>query len=95
MFYSKRLLPQLTKFDAFMSKGNFVAGDKLTFVDFMFWEMLDAIETFDVEVLKKFDNLARFKAAFKGLPKISAYIKSDRFMKGPFCNKMAIWNQID
>merc|ERR1712076_86087 len=95
VFYSKRLLPQLTKFDTFMSKSTFVAGEQLTFVDFMLWEMLDSIQTFDAQVLSKFENLARFKVKFEALSKISAYIKSDRFIKGPFCNKMAIWNQID
>ena len=36
-------------------------------------------------------NLLAFKAAFEGLPKVAAYIKSPKFMVGPCNNKMAKW----
>ena len=35
------LKPQLKQLDKYMAGHKFVAGDKISYVDFMFWEMLD------------------------------------------------------
>ena len=37
------------------------------------------------------DNIKAFKKRFAELPRIAAYISSDKFMRGPCNNKMASW----
>ena len=68
-----------------------MAGEPLTYVDFMLWEILDHIELFDKSLFNGFDNLKNYKTRFAEIPRIKSYITSDRFMKGPCNNKMAKW----
>ena len=86
------LRPQLIQLDKYMNGHKFVAGNKLSYVDFYFWEILDHIVRFDDSFL--FDscsNLKRFQSDFAALPKIAAYISSPRFMIAPCNNPMAKW----
>ena len=74
-----------------MKGVKFVAGDTLTYVDFMFWEILDHMELFDSSLFDGLENLKKYKSTFAEIPKIKSYITSDKFMKGPCNNKMAKW----
>ena len=74
-----------------MSGVTFVAGNSLTFVDFMLWEFIDFVELFDSAQLKGLENLLSFKKNFEEMEKIQKYIKSDKFMVSPIANKMALW----
>jgi len=85
------LKPQLKQLDRYMTGNNFVAGETLSYVDFMFWEILDHMELFDASLFNGLDNIKAFKKRFAELPKIAAYISSDKFMRGPCNNKMAFW----
>ena len=40
------LKPQLKQLNAYMTGNKFVAGNTLTYVDFMFWEILDHMTLF-------------------------------------------------
>jgi len=90
-FCSNTLRPQLEQLDRFMDGVQFVAGQTLTYVDFMFWEILDHMKRFDDSLFKGLDNLNAYFTRFAELPKIKAYISSDKFMTGPCNNKMAKW----
>ena len=74
-----------------MTGVKFVAGDTLTYVDFMFWEILDHMERFDSALFEGLDSIKAYKARFEALPKVKAYITSPKFMTGPCNNKMAAW----
>jgi len=50
------LKPQLKQLDRYMAGNNFVAGETLSYVDFMFWEILDHMELFDASL---FDGLGK------------------------------------
>ena len=39
--------------------------------------------------MDKMENMQKFMERFKTLPKISEYMKSEKFMKAPINNKMA------
>merc|ERR1711970_1018119 len=90
-YCNNTLKPQLKQLDAYMEGHKFVSGNTLTYVDFMFWEILDHMYRFDDSMFADFKNLLAFKSNFEALPKVAAYIKSDRFMVGPCNNKMAKW----
>jgi hypothetical protein len=52
------LKPQLKQLDRYMAGNNFVAGETLSYVDFMFWEILDHMELFDASL---FDGLGKWR----------------------------------
>uniref|UniRef100_UPI00398F367B glutathione S-transferase Mu 1-like isoform X2 n=1 Tax=Pristiophorus japonicus TaxID=55135 RepID=UPI00398F367B len=89
--YQKGLPGLLKQYSDFLGKRPWFAGDQITFVDFLMYEPLDAHQIFEPKCLDEFQNLKDFLTRFEALEKIAAYIKSDRFMKGPFNNRMAKW----
>ncbi|XP_051890644.1 glutathione S-transferase Mu 1-like [Pristis pectinata] len=89
--YLKNLPVLLKQFSDFLGERPWFAGDKITFVDFLMYELFDEHRVFEPKCLDDFKNLKEFITRFEALEKIAAYMKSDRFMKGPFNNKMAKW----
>jgi len=87
--YLKSLPETLKRFSDFLGSKNWFAGDSLTFVDFHMYELLDQHKLLVPNCLKEFENMQSFMERFEALPKIAAYMKSDKFMKGPLNNKMA------
>ncbi|XP_038676087.1 glutathione S-transferase Mu 5-like [Scyliorhinus canicula] len=89
--YLKGLPNLLKQFSDFLGKKPWFAGDKITFVDFLMYELFDEHRVLEPKCLDEFKNLKDFVQHFEALEKIAAYLKSDRFIKGPFNNKMAKW----
>nr|AFM86832.1 Glutathione S-transferase Mu 3 [Callorhinchus milii] len=89
--YVEKLPDLLKQFSTFLSEKPWFAGEKITFVDFLLYEVLDEHLIFEAKSLDEFKNLQAFFKRFEALEKISAYMKSDRFMKGPINNKIAKW----
>ncbi|EHB11684.1 Glutathione S-transferase Mu 1 [Heterocephalus glaber] len=65
--------------------------DFITFVDFLAYDVLDLYRIFEPKCLDVFPKLKDFISRFEGLKKISAYMKSSRFLPGPLFLKMAMW----
>ncbi|XP_025143925.2 glutathione S-transferase Mu 1 isoform X2 [Bubalus bubalis] len=65
--------------------------DFLTYVDFLVYDVLDMHRIFEPKCLDAFPNLKDFISRFEGLKKISAYMKSSRFLPGPLFMKLAVW----
>nr|XP_010946566.2 glutathione S-transferase Mu 1-like [Camelus bactrianus] len=85
-------IPGIMKlFSEFLGKRTWFAGDKLTFVDFLAYDVLDVYRIFEPKCLDEFPNLKDFMSCFEGLKKISAYMKSSRFLPNPPFSKMAMW----
>ncbi|XP_070343098.1 glutathione S-transferase Mu 2-like isoform X2 [Equus asinus] len=85
-------LPETMKlFSQFLGKRPWFAGDKLTYVDFLAYDLVDELHMFEPMCLDAFPNLKDFIARFEGLKKISAYMKSSRFLPSPIYAKFAIW----
>ncbi|KAG9270782.1 glutathione S-transferase Mu 3-like [Astyanax mexicanus] len=89
--YLEALPGVLKQFSDFLGGRKWFAGDKITFVDFTMYELLDQHRMFEPKCLDNFKNLRDFLDRFEALEKISAYMKSSRFMKTPVNNKMAKW----
>uniref|UniRef100_A0A8C9PU95 Glutathione S-transferase Mu 4 n=1 Tax=Spermophilus dauricus TaxID=99837 RepID=A0A8C9PU95_SPEDA len=64
---------------------------EITFVDFLAYDVLDLHRLFEPKCLDAFPNLKDFMSRFEGLKKISAYVKSSRFLPTPMYSKMAAW----
>ncbi|XP_045402694.1 glutathione S-transferase Mu 1-like [Lemur catta] len=85
-------LPEVLKlYSQFLGTGPWFTGDKITFVDFLTYDVLDMHRIFEPKCLDAFPSLKDFMARFEGLKKISAYMKSGRFLRAPLFLKMAKW----
>ncbi|XP_004620123.2 glutathione S-transferase Mu 1-like [Sorex araneus] len=89
--YLKELPDQVKQFSQFLEKRSWFAGDKLTYVDFLAYDVLDRFRMFEPKSLEAFPNLMDFIARFEGLKKISAYMQSPRFRPHPIYTKVAVW----
>ena len=87
--YLKGLASKLERFSKFLADKAWFAGDSLTFVDFVMYELIDQHKFLAPNCLKKFPNLEEYRTRFEELPKIAEYMKSSGFMKTPLNNKMA------
>ena len=92
--YLKSLPETLQRFSEFLGSKKWFAGDSLTFVDFVMYELLDQHKLLSPNCLKEFENLKSFTERFEALPRIAAYMKSDKFKKGPLNNKMAKFGNV-
>uniref|UniRef100_A0A8D2ARB0 Glutathione S-transferase n=1 Tax=Sciurus vulgaris TaxID=55149 RepID=A0A8D2ARB0_SCIVU len=89
--YPEQLPGQLKLFSLFLGKYSWFAGEKLTFVDFLTYDVLDQNRMFEPKCLNEFPNLKAFMCHFEALEKISTYLQSDSFFRMPINNKMANW----
>lgn len=89
--YLSALPEKLKLFSQFLGKRPWFVGGKLTYVDFLAYDMLDLHRIFEPKSLDAFPNLTDFVVRFEGLEKISAYMKSSRFIPGPVYTKIAVW----
>ncbi|KAL7985207.1 hypothetical protein Chor_003777 [Crotalus horridus] len=89
--YLEQLPGKLKLFSQFLGDRKWFAGDKITFVDFLMYDVLDQNRMFEPKCLDQFKNLQDFLTRFEALEKIAAYMSSSRFMKTPISNKMAKW----
>nr|1HNA_A Chain A, GLUTATHIONE S-TRANSFERASE [Homo sapiens]1HNB_A Chain A, GLUTATHIONE S-TRANSFERASE [Homo sapiens]1HNB_B Chain B, GLUTATHIONE S-TRANSFERASE [Homo sapiens]1HNC_A Chain A, GLUTATHIONE S-TRANSFERASE [Homo sapiens]1HNC_B Chain B, GLUTATHIONE S-TRANSFERASE [Homo sapiens]1HNC_C Chain C, GLUTATHIONE S-TRANSFERASE [Homo sapiens]1HNC_D Chain D, GLUTATHIONE S-TRANSFERASE [Homo sapiens] len=85
-------LPEMLKlYSQFLGKQPWFLGDKITFVDFIAYDVLERNQVFEPSCLDAFPNLKDFISRFEGLEKISAYMKSSRFLPRPVFTKMAVF----
>ncbi|XP_029292430.1 glutathione S-transferase Mu 3-like [Cottoperca gobio] len=89
--YLQRLPDVLKTFSDFLGDRKWFAGEKITFVDFIMYELLDQHRMFQPKCLDDHKNLKDLLDRFEALEKIAAYMKSDRFMKTPVNNRTAKW----
>jgi len=88
--YLKETLPKLlTAFSDFLGKNDWFAGDKITYVDFPMYELLDQHREMSSSCLDDYENIKKFMDRFESLPGIKAYFKSPDFKKLPINNRMA------
>ncbi|NXQ64501.1 GSTM2 transferase, partial [Anthoscopus minutus] len=89
--YLEQLPKKLQELSRFLGSRPWFAGQKLTFVDFLAYDMLDQHCMFVPECPELKGNLAQFLQRFEALDKISAYMRSGRFMKTPIFWRTAKW----
>lgn len=87
--YVKTVKDVIAKFSKFLGDRKWFAGENLTVVDFVMYELLDQHRIFDASLVETHDNLTKFLKRFEELKPIKTYMASDRFMKAPLNNKMA------
>lgn len=90
----ERVEIKLKEADKFLGSNQWFAGDRLTFVDFYWYELLELLDTIDPALLNSCSNLSSFRKRFQALPAIKQYMQSEKFLSHPFNNKMATFGNI-
>ncbi|XP_075772135.1 glutathione S-transferase Mu 1 isoform X1 [Pelodiscus sinensis] len=90
--YLEQLPGKLKLFSRFLGERKWFAGEKITFVDFLMYDVLDQNRMLEPKCLDPFQNLKGFLDRFEALEKIAAYMCSSRYMKTPVNNRMAKWS---
>uniref|UniRef100_A0A8C8TNG9 Glutathione S-transferase Mu 4 n=1 Tax=Peromyscus maniculatus bairdii TaxID=230844 RepID=A0A8C8TNG9_PERMB len=90
--FLKTIPEKIKLYSEFLGKRPWCAGNKITYVDFLVYDILDQHRIFQPHCLDAFPNLNDFMVRFEGLKKISDYMKSSRFIYKPFYVKLAFWN---
>jgi len=81
----------LKGFSQFLGSHHWMAGATLTHADFLCYEIFYQLAVLDKSLFDGAENLLAYNKRFEELPKIAAYLKSDRYLKEPFNNNMATW----
>ncbi|NXK87579.1 GSTM2 transferase, partial [Formicarius rufipectus] len=89
--YLEQLPKKLRELSQFLGSRPWFAGDKLTFVDFLAYDVLDQHRMFVPDSPEFQGNLGHFLQRFEALPKVSSYMSSGRFMKTPIFWHTAKW----
>ncbi|NWS78736.1 GSTM2 transferase, partial [Crotophaga sulcirostris] len=89
--YLEQVPGKLRELSRFLGSRSWFAGEKLTFVDFLAYDFLDMHRMFVPECPELQGNLGRFLQRFEALEKISAYMKSGRFIRTPIFGWTATW----
>jgi len=87
--YLKNLPKSLELLSNFLGERPFLAGESVTYVDFMAYELLDKINLLASDELDKSANLKKFVERVEALPQIANYLKSAP--KVPLNGPMAKW----
>jgi len=81
--FVKNFINKCKELSAFLGNHKYFAGETLTYVDFLMYELLDQHSTLEPKALEGFDNLIAFHDRIRSLEKVAAYMKSDKFIKYP------------
>nr|XP_039263947.1 glutathione S-transferase Mu 2-like [Styela clava] len=84
-------LGKLQGFEKFLEGKKYLTGDKISHVDFAFYETLAHHQIMFPDIFSKFSNIQCFYKRFEENEKIAAYLKSSRFQKFPINNPVAKW----
>ncbi|XP_061488567.1 glutathione S-transferase Mu 1-like [Rhineura floridana] len=90
--YLEQLPGKIKLFSQFLGDRNWFAGKKITYADFLAYDVLDQHQMFEPKCLEQFPNLKDFIERFEALEKISAYMKSGCYMKTPVFWRVAKWS---
>ncbi|XP_046646752.1 glutathione S-transferase Mu 3-like [Daphnia pulicaria] len=87
--YISGLPSKLSEFSKYLGDNNWLAGENISFVDFIFYEMLDQHMILVPDCLDSFLNLKLYCERFRSLDSIKTYISSNEFITRPLNNPHA------
>ncbi|KAK3753995.1 hypothetical protein QZH41_009248 [Actinostola sp. cb2023] len=88
--FLKKVSISIKPFADFLGEKNYLAGDKITYVDFVMYEIFDQHKVVEPSLLESHANLQVNHSQWD-LPAIAKYMKSDKFMVRPINNPMAVF----
>lgn len=82
--YLEGLPAKLEALTNFLGNNKFVAGEYVTYADFLLFEFLEFHKTLEGDPVSKYQVLVEYHKRILALPAIDKYYKSDRIIKHPF-----------
>ncbi|NXX86812.1 GSTM2 transferase, partial [Urocolius indicus] len=89
--FLEQMCGKLRELSRFLGSRSWFVGDKLTLVDFAAYDVLDQLRMFCPDCPELKGNLEKFLQRFEALEKISAYMRSGRFLRTPVYWPTAKW----
>ncbi|XP_068774588.1 glutathione S-transferase 2-like [Struthio camelus] len=89
--YLEQLPGKLRQLSNFLGARPWFAGDKLTYVDFLAYDLLDVLRMFVPRCLEQLGNLGAFLQRFEALQTVAAYLRSGRCLRSPVFWRTARW----
>ncbi|GIX82193.1 glutathione S-transferase Mu 3 [Caerostris darwini] len=88
--FVKTTIPAMFEmWEKFLGGRKYLAGDNITYVDFMVYENLDFYRLFHPKILDDFPTLKAFHRRIRDLPQMQKYLNSSSFRKWPIFNAKA------
>lgn len=82
---------QLKLFSAFLGERKFLAGDNVTYVDFMAYDTFDFYRLLIPSVLNDFPNLKEYEDRMENLPELQEYYQSSTYKRWPIFGPVAFF----
>ena len=76
--------------NTYLGSKSWFLGDRITYVDFMAYDMLANWLELEPKIIEGADNLRQLLTRFEALPNIKKYMESERFIK-PINAHMAVF----
>ncbi|XP_070601214.1 glutathione S-transferase Mu 1-like isoform X2 [Erythrolamprus reginae] len=89
--YLELLPEELKLLSQFLGNRQWFIGRKLTYIDFIAYDVLDVHQMLDPKCMDQFPNLKDFLHRFEALEKIAPYLKSSRCIRSPIFWSCALW----
>lgn len=89
--YLKRLPTVIGEIEKFLGTNTWVAGDKLTYADFLLYDALDFNRLFDPNSFEGAIIANEFLTRFENIPQIKTYMTSGKYNKLPIFAPIAAW----
>lgn len=87
-----RSIPERLKpWSTVLGENKYLAGDRLTYVDFLLYDVLDIYRIFESTALTGFPNLVQYLERIEKIPTIERYFKSGNYHKLPYNGVIAKW----
>ena len=80
----KIIVMKLEGLEKYLEGKKFFGGETVKFPDFHLYEIIYQNSILFPDLLDKFPNIKSYLKRFEELPRIKAYMESDRFLKYPF-----------
>jgi len=79
----------LSNWEDALTGKDWIMGEKLTYVDFMFWEYLDWHVLLKNDILDGLESLKSYHQRFMDLPRMKEYFGSSRYQRWPLVSTFA------
>ncbi|GFS39621.1 glutathione S-transferase Mu 1 [Nephila pilipes] len=81
--FTKKIPDQMKQFEKFLGDRKYIAGDEITYVDFLAYETFDLYRLFQADALEGCPNLQAFQNRIKNLPELRGYLNSADYQIWP------------
>lgn len=89
--YEESLDNPLKSWEEHLQGKLWVLGDRVTYVDFLFYEWLDWHYEFKLEAFQPYPGILAYLKRFEDLPNIKEHMCSDKYCKYPILGPMIKW----